>query len=74
MPDTHVGLKMKYFVLKPSLKDAYGEASLAAMLEYADRIRPENPQLACDLRLWASEIEADHYRSLGPTLSGGPDV
>lgn len=34
MADKGNGLQLKYFVLKPSTKDAYGHASLAALEAY----------------------------------------
>jgi len=56
--DTNTGgLKMKYFVLKPSGDDAYAKASRDAMLTYADSIKAENFDLASDLILWVDEID-----------------
>ncbi len=49
------GLLMKYFVLNPSKKDKYGEASRKAMMAYARAIKAENPELAKDLQLWVSQ-------------------
>ncbi len=46
------GLKMKYFVLNPTKKDAYGTASCEALLAYANSIEPTNYDLASDLREW----------------------
>lgn len=34
-----MSLKMKYFVLRPSMEDAHGKASLEALITYADKIR-----------------------------------
>ena len=50
------GLMMKYFVLKPSGKDAI--ASRAAMRQYARLIREENPKLHDDLMSWADQEHA----------------
>ncbi|GAI86312.1 unnamed protein product [marine sediment metagenome] len=47
------GLKMKYFVLKPSGDDRYAVASRKAMRAYALHIQNENEELANDLREWA---------------------
>lgn len=47
------GLKMKYFVLKPSGNSPYHRASRKAMREYARYIQQENPELAHDLEKWA---------------------
>ena len=44
----------RYFVLKPKGNDAYARASRLAMLEYAEAIREENPDLAGELEEWAS--------------------
>jgi hypothetical protein len=54
-----IGLKMKYFVLNPTKKDAHGHASRQAMRTYADCIEKENPELAEDLRQWASNEETE---------------
>lgn len=51
------GLKMKYFVLNPSKRDPYGEASRKAMLKYAYVIESVKPTLAHELRLWIYQIE-----------------
>ncbi len=51
------GLIMKYFVLKPDLKNSYGQASIRAIRTYANEIEHENLQLAKDLRQWMSNIE-----------------
>ena len=50
------GLKMKYFVLKPSFEDEYGKASIDAMLCYADKIAPVDAALAADLREWVLSV------------------
>lgn len=49
------GLRMKYFVLKPSGNDIYAKASRKAMRVYAEQIYPSNKELAEDLRNWADE-------------------
>lgn len=49
------GLKMKYFVLKPRGGDAYAKASRAAMEAYAKVIDDENPVLAQQLKMWATD-------------------
>ena len=46
------GLKMKYFVLKPSGGDKYAEASRKAMRAYANHIQGENPELWVRDRDW----------------------
>ncbi len=48
------GLLMKYFVLKPKGFDLYAYASREAMRAYASIIFNENPELAKELREWAS--------------------
>lgn len=53
------GLIMKYFVLNPTKKDAYGIASRMALLSYADSIEEENPALSEDIRVWVDGIELD---------------
>lgn len=50
------GLKMKYFVLNPEKRGAYGRASRKAMLVYADNIEKSNPALAHDLRDWVERV------------------
>ena len=58
-----IGLKVKYFVLKPRSKvahDPFATASCAAMLMFADRIYPHNPELAHDLRDWVAKEEQLH--------------
>lgn len=52
------GLRMKYFVLKPSGSDAYARASRAAMLSYASCIEEVDPQLAAELRDWLASVAA----------------
>ena len=49
------GLKMKYFVLKPSGISAYASASREEMFAYAKSIISENPGLSRDIWEWASE-------------------
>lgn len=52
-----MALKMKYFVLKPRSEtsdDAYATASRAAMRVYADAIQKTDPELAIELREWAT--------------------
>ena len=51
------GLKMKYFVLNPHKKNAYGEASRKAIMAYAKEIKKTNAELAIDLRKWVTDIE-----------------
>lgn len=54
------GLKMKYFVLKPSGKNPYAIASRKAMIAYAESIHEENWKLATDLMKWVTdEIEEE---------------
>lgn len=48
------GLKMIYFVLKPSSDSPYGAASRMAMRAYAKEIRPTNSNLARELDEWAA--------------------
>ena len=50
------GLKMKYFVLNPHKKDAFGSASRRAILEYARVIRKKNKNLAEELESWILDI------------------
>ena len=54
-----VGAWMKQgrcFVLSPEKDDAYGKASRAAVMVYADAIREKNPQLADDLSAWMKKV------------------
>ena len=44
---------MKYFVLRPSSKDAHGKASIIAMQAYADDIECVDPERAQAIREWA---------------------
>ena len=53
------GLFMKYFVLKPSIKNDYGKASIKAVNTYAAEIVLINPQLAGDLLKWIDNIGID---------------
>lgn len=55
--DNVEGLKMKYFVLNPHKDNTYGEASRAAIYEYADKMEPENSELASELRVWVGSID-----------------
>ena len=48
-----MALEMKYFVLKPSGRSPFSEASRAAMGAYADIIYDIDPCLAEELRNWA---------------------
>ena len=48
-----MGLKLKYFVLKPAGCDAHARASRAAMEAYADEIELHDPELANQLYIWA---------------------
>ena len=50
------GLMMKYFVLNPNKRGAYGKASRAAMLAYAHSIGIENKKLSTDLIDWVNRI------------------
>ena len=53
-------LELKYFVLKPKSKVAsnlYAKASRQALRAYADSIKPENNELAFDLKCWANNEE-----------------
>lgn len=51
------GLKLIYFVLKPSSKDReHARASRAAMDTYADVIFSENPELAKEIREWVKSL------------------
>lgn len=49
-----MALEMKYFVLKPSGRSPFSEASRAAMGAYADIIYDTDPCLAEELRNWAA--------------------
>jgi len=55
------GLLMKYFVLRPHIKDKHGMASIKAVRAYADAMEEENPKFAKDLRIWMSDLET--YKS-----------
>ena len=61
----NVGLKMKYFVLKPYGKDAYAVASRKAIMEYSNSIEKTNERLATDLRCWVvdCQLESDKKSS-----------
>ncbi len=50
------GLQMKYFVLNPTKKDAYGIASREALTMYAMSINRENSDLADDIREWLTRL------------------
>lgn len=52
------GLTLKYFVLDPTKRHEYGEASRKAILAYARSIETTNTQLAFDLKRW--EIGCRH--------------
>lgn len=60
--------RSRCFVLSPDKRDAYGEASRAALSSYALSIATHNPKLAADLREWlkrecdAIEIEQERER------------
>ncbi len=58
MGQDNVGLVLKYFVLDPCKKDAYGRASLKALETYETEIASTNPRLAEDLRMWLARIHA----------------
>lgn len=51
------GLEMKYFVLNPYKRDAYGRASNQAIRIYAQTIASTNQDLANDLIDWMDKIE-----------------
>lgn len=57
-----MGLKMKYFVLKPKAKarcDPYARASQLAMITYAEQIEHDDQEFAKELTAWAKkETEA----------------
>ena len=64
-----MGLKLKYFVLKPEGEDLFAEASRQAMLAYARVIKSEDPDLYEELILWI-----DHERlKLGKDTSSYTD-
>jgi len=53
-----MGLKMKYFVLKPKAKhtlDVYATASQDAMVAYSERIRGVDTIFADQLLFWATK-------------------
>ena len=50
------GLEMKYFVLNPNKKGAYGLASRRAIHAYAQLIEPTNHELSEDLHSWINKI------------------
>jgi hypothetical protein len=56
MASEDIGLVMKYFVLRPSMKDEHGRASMKALETYEREIGVWNPRLAEDLRLWRASI------------------
>jgi hypothetical protein len=61
-----MGLKMKYFVLKPKAKfrtDAYALASQCAMREYAKVIREDDSELADSLEEWAAQEALSQTRA-----------
>jgi hypothetical protein len=51
------GLEMKYFVLNPNKKDAYGKASRKAIIAYANEIEAKNKDLSKDLISWMIKIK-----------------
>ena len=55
------GLQLKYFVLSPSKKDIYGEASRQAITIYSNCIKEQNPELSADLRQWVLQLEKDSF-------------
>ena len=59
MNKNNVGLKMKYFVLKPYGTDAYAIASRQAIMEYSRSIEKTNEQLATDLRVWVVDCKLE---------------
>lgn len=56
-PFPEEGLVMKYFVMNPHKRDAYGEASRRGILKYAKVIKKENRKLAREMVEWIKEIE-----------------
>lgn len=50
------GLVMKYFVLTPTKRNAYGKASRLALMAYADAIEKVNPALKKDIHDWLVRI------------------
>jgi excinuclease UvrABC nuclease subunit len=53
------GLFMKYFVLRPSMKDWHGKASIAALETYMQQARESGQaELAEDLRTWIATIKS----------------
>ena len=50
------GLEMRYFVLNPNKKGAYGIASRRAIHAYAQSIQSTNHKLSEDLTNWLNKI------------------
>ena len=50
-------LELKYFVLNPGKNNEYGEASCKALEAYAKAIHSYDPELAKDLRHWATSYK-----------------
>ena len=50
---------MKYFVLNPTKRDAYGMASRKAIRAYAISIHDVNPTLAIDLHKWVDQLSSN---------------
>lgn len=57
-----MGLKMKYFVLKPVGDTLHAEASRQAMLTYAMIIKEEDVDLARDLEQWVTRSTMKNLR------------
>ena len=58
------GLQMKYFMLTPLKKNAYGAASRKALEAYAASIEDMNKELAEDIRKWLIEIHTNFLMEL----------
>ena len=52
-----MGLKMKYFVLKPEGNNLYASASRQALKAYSEAIAPADKILAEQLLFWATKEE-----------------
>jgi len=53
------GLEMKYFVLNPNKRNAYGAASRMALRTYAEEIDSTNTKLSQDIETWVFGISED---------------
>lgn len=67
-----IGMKMKYFVLKPEGNNPYAKASRGAMHRYATLIETENPALADDLRDWITDETGEVGEAVLPAVAGDP--